>query len=73
MSNRGISVRTWLEPDADLGVDADTAQPLFSCIHSIQLSTSAQFPIMSLVQMFHNLRLLQLWGKPRWYVIKGGS
>lgn len=49
------------------------AQPLIASIWSIPLDIAATFPITTLVQSFNNHHLLQLWRKPKWYSILGGS
>lgn len=49
-------------------------QPLTAGIWSIPPEKVAlDFPAMALVRFFHNHQMLQLWGKPSWLTVKGGS
>ncbi|WWC57749.1 uncharacterized protein I303_100283 [Kwoniella dejecticola CBS 10117] len=52
----------------------DYLLPLTAGIWSIPPEKVAlDFPAMALIRFFHNHQLLQLWGKPAWLTIKGGS
>ncbi|UOH84746.1 hypothetical protein LQV05_001559 [Cryptococcus neoformans] len=52
----------------------DYLLPLTAGIWSIPPEKVAlDFPAMALVRFFHNHQMLQLWGKPSWLTVKGGS
>ncbi|WWC85488.1 uncharacterized protein L201_000352 [Kwoniella dendrophila CBS 6074] len=52
----------------------DYLLPLTAGIWSIPPEKVAlDFPAMALIRFFHNHQMLQLWGKPDWLTIKGGS
>ncbi|OCF43079.1 amine oxidase [Kwoniella heveanensis CBS 569] len=52
----------------------DYLLPLTAGIWSIPPEKVAlDFPSMALIRFFHNHQMLQLWGKPDWLTVKGGS
>ncbi|WRT63357.1 uncharacterized protein IL334_000262 [Kwoniella shivajii] len=52
----------------------DYLLPLTAGIWSIPPEKVAlDFPAFALIRFFHNHQMLQLWGKPSWLTIKGGS
>ncbi|OWZ79075.1 amine oxidase [Cryptococcus neoformans Bt85] len=52
----------------------DYLLPLTAGIWSIPPEKVAlDFPAIALVRFFHNHQMLQLWGKPSWLTVKGGS
>ncbi|KIR62576.1 amine oxidase [Cryptococcus bacillisporus CA1873] len=52
----------------------DYLLPLTAGIWSIPPEKVAlDFPAMALIRFFHNHQMLQLWGKPSWLTVKGGS
>lgn len=47
--------------------------PMGSAIWSCPMGTFAQFPVRFIAEFYHNHGLLDLWNRPVWRVVEGGS
>ncbi|WWC67169.1 uncharacterized protein I206_101076 [Kwoniella pini CBS 10737] len=71
----GLSIGEYLDREGySQAFKEDYLLPLTAGIWSIPPEKVAlDFPAMALIRFFHNHQMLQLWGKPSWLTIKGGS
>ncbi|WVR03214.1 hypothetical protein IAU60_000205 [Kwoniella sp. DSM 27419] len=71
----GLSIGEYLNKEGySQTFKEDYLLPLTAGIWSVPPEKVAlDFPAIALVNFFHNHQLLQLWGKPAWLTIKGGS
>ncbi|WVQ76932.1 hypothetical protein IAR50_006611 [Cryptococcus sp. DSM 104548] len=74
-SDEGLSIGEYLDREYySQAFKEDYLLPLTAGIWSIPPDKVAlDFPALALIRFFHNHQMLQLWGRPAWLTVKGGS
>ncbi|ODO03290.1 hypothetical protein I350_06140 [Cryptococcus amylolentus CBS 6273] len=74
-AEEGMSIGEYLDREQySQAFKEDYLLPLTAGIWSIPPDKVAlDFPALALIRFFHNHQMLQLWGRPAWLTVKGGS